>query len=236
MFISQSTRLFGRVVASLLLLGLSSAVEAAVGGLSVRVADATTNRPLAGVAVIARSRDGVEQRATTGADGSASLVGLADGFHEVRTVLDGYAPGVEPAVRVSERRTGLVRFELQPVATALEEVVIVSRALRADPNGSAADRYVTRDELRNAAGSGSDVMRALVGLPGVVSNGEFASFSVRGHGPKNNLIFVDGFPFPQVVHFEQTLGEQDDVVNGGRYSIFAPNAVVGAEFSPGGWS
>lgn len=236
MFISQSTRLFGRVVASLLLLGLSSAVEAAVGGLSVRVADATTNRPLAGVAVIARSRDGVEQRATTGADGSASLVGLADGFHEVRTVLDGYAPGVEPAVRVIERRTGLVRFELQPVATALEEVVIVSRALRADPNGSAADRYVTRDELRNAAGSGSDVMRALVGLPGVVSNGEFASFSVRGHGPKNNLIFVDGFPFQQVVHFEQTLGEQDDVVNGGRYSIFAPNAVVGAEFSPGGWS
>ena len=79
-------------------------------------------------------------------------------------------------------------------------------------------------------------MRALVGLPGVVSSGEFAAFSVRGHGPKNNLIFIDGFPFPQVAHFEQTLGSQTEIVNGGRYSIFAPNAVTGAEFSPGGWS
>ena len=85
-------------------------------------------------------------------------------------------------------------------------------------------------------GSGSDVMRALSGLPGLASKGGFASFSVRGHGPKNNLIFVDGFPFRQVVHFEQTLGEEEDIVNGGRYSIFAPNAVSGAEFSPGGWS
>ena len=168
MTISRFTRPLGCFVASLLLLGLSSAVQAAVGGLSVRVVDATTNRPLAGVAVTARSRDGAEERATTGADGLASFAGLSDGFHEVRTALDGYAPGVEPAVRVIERRTGLVRFELLPVAAALEEVVIVSRALRADPNGSAADRYITRDELRNAAGSGSDVMRALVGLPGVV--------------------------------------------------------------------
>ena len=53
MSMSRSTLLFGRLVASLLLLSLSSAVQAAVGGLSVRVVDATTNRPLAGVAVMA---------------------------------------------------------------------------------------------------------------------------------------------------------------------------------------
>src|SRR5690606_15540255 len=94
----------------------------------------------------------------------------------------------------------------------------------------------SRDELRNAPGSGSDVLRALSCLPGVISNGEFASFSVRGHGPKNNLIYVDGFPFQQVAHFEQTLGKEEEIINGGRYSIFAPNAVAGAEFSPGGWS
>ena len=28
----------------------------------------------------------------------------------------------------------------------------------------------------------------------------------------------------------------EEILNGGRYSIFAPNAVAGAEFSPGGWS
>jgi hypothetical protein len=204
--------------------------------MSVSVVDSVTSRPLTGVTVTADARDGTEKTATTGSDGAASFEGLTDGFYTFRASAAGYVPGVEPAVRVIDRRTGQLRFELLPRSESLEEVVVTARARKADPGGSAADRYLTRDELRNAAGSGSDVMRALVGLPGVVSNGEFASFSVRGHGPKNNMIFVDGFPFQQVVHFEQTLGEQDDIVNGGRYSIFAPNAVSGAEFSPGGWS
>ncbi len=221
-----------RVMLIALLPGLADA-----GGMSVNVIDSVTNRPLGGVTVTADARDGAARSVTTGPDGSASFEDLADGFYTFRAAADGYVPGVEPIVRVIERRTGQLRFELLPrTGSALEEVLVVARARGVDPRGAAADRYLTRDELRNAAGSGSDVMRALVGLPGVVSNGEFASFSVRGHGPKNNLIIVDGFPLQQVVHFEQTLGEQDDIVNGGRYSIFAPNAVAGAEFSPGGWS
>jgi hypothetical protein len=204
--------------------------------MSVDIVDAVTSRPLAGVMVTAESRGGESRRVTTGSDGSAYFEDLADGFYAFRAAADGYVPGVEPAVRIIERRTERLRFELRPLVTSVDEVVVVGRARRADPAGSAADRFLTREELRNAPGSGSDAMRALVGLPGVVANGEFASFSVRGHGPKNNLIFIDGFPFPQVAHFEQTLGKQTDIVNGGRYSIFAPNAVAGAEFSPGGWS
>jgi hypothetical protein len=39
-----------------------------------------------------------------------------------------------------------------------------------------------------------------------------------------------------VVHFDQTVGEEEDVGGGGRYSIFAPNSIESAEFAPGGWS
>src|SRR5690606_8500594 len=165
--------------------------------MAVDIVDAATRRPPQGVVVTAESRGGKSRRVTTGSDGAAYFEDLADGFYAFRAELDGYVPGVEPAVRMIERRTGRLRFELRPQAAYDEEVVVVSRARGADPDGSVADRFLTRDELRNAPGSGSDVMRALVGLPGVVSSGEFASFSVRGHGPKNNLIFVDGFPFPQ---------------------------------------
>src|SRR5690606_762169 len=72
--------------------------------------------------------------------------------------------------------------------------------------------------------------------PGLASTGEFANFSVRGRGPRDNLIFVDDFPFDKAVHFDASLGEQEDVGGGGRFSIFAPNVIGGAEFSPGGWS
>jgi hypothetical protein len=49
------------------------------------------------------------------------------------------------------------------------------------------------------------------------------------------LLFVDDFPFDKAVHFDASLGEQEDVGGGGRFSIFAPNVISGAEFSPGGW-
>lgn len=217
-----------------LLLAATPAV-ADVGALSVEVVDAVTRRPVDGVTITAESRDGDVRSATTD-NGWALLENLEDGFFALRAEAEGYVPAVEPVVRVLEQRTGRLRFELQPVSASLDKLVVVARAREADPSGAVSDRFLSRHELRNAPGSGSDVMRALSGLPGVVSSGDFASFSVRGHGPKSNLIYVDGFPLQQVVHFEQTLGKEEDIINGGRYSIFAPNSITGAEFSPGGWS
>ena len=220
--------------ALLLLLAATTAV-ADVGAISVEVVDAVTLRPVDGVTITAESRDGEVRSATTD-NGRALLDSLEDGFFRLRAESAGYVTAVEPAVRILEKRTGRLRFELQPLSDSLDEIVVVARAREADPFGGVSDTFLSRDELRNAAGSGSDAMRALTGLPGVVSNGEFAAFSVRGHGPKSNLIYVDGFPFQQVAHFEQTLGDESEILNGGRYSIFAPDAVAGAEFSPGGWS
>jgi TonB-dependent Receptor Plug Domain/Carboxypeptidase regulatory-like domain len=230
---SSHQAVFGLQKALLLLLAATPAV-ADVGAISVEVVDAVTRRPVDGVTITAESRDGEVRSAMTD-NGRALLDSLEDGLFKLRAESAGYVTAVEPAVRVLEQRTGRLRFELQPVSDSMEEIV-VTRAREADPFGAVSNTFLSRDELRNAPGSGSDVMRALSGLPGVVSNGEFAAFSVRGHGPKSNLIYVDGFPFQQVVHFEQTLGEEEEIINGGRYSIFAPNAVAGAEFSPGGWS
>jgi hypothetical protein len=89
--------------------------------------------------------------------------------------------------------------------------------------------------LRSAVGGGADPLLSLDGLPGLASTGEFASFSVRGRGPRDNLLMVDDFPFDKAVHFDATLGEDEDVGGGGRFSIFAPNVIGSAEFSPGGW-
>lgn len=220
---------------SLLLLLLAAPAVADTGSISVEVIDSVSQRPIDGVTISAEARDGSSQLATT-ENGAAVIRDLPAGFFTIRAESAGYIPAVESTVQVLERRTGHVRFELQPFTDAIDEIVVAARARKADPFGPVSSSFRNRDELRNAAGSGSDVMRALSGLPGLASRGAFASFSVRGHGPKNNLILVDGFPFQQVVHFQQSLGEEEDIVNGGRYSIFAPNAVSGAEFSPGGWS
>jgi hypothetical protein len=134
---------------------------------------------------------------------------------------------------VITRKNIQIEFELLREPVNLEEVVV--RARQADVFASASSTYLDREELRSAVGGGADPLLSLDGLPGLASTGEFASFSVRGRGPRDNLLFVDDFPFDKAVHFDATLGEDEDVGGGGRFSIFAPNVISGAEFSPGGW-
>ncbi len=222
-----------RIVLVLCTLCISALVHA--GGLDIEILDARSGRPLPAASATLTARDGTSVQATT-KDGVASVRSLPAGLYAVDITAPGYASALEPSVRVVTRKVQRLTVELSPRGALVEEVLVSGRALSADPFGSASATYLNREELRSAVGAGSDVMRALDGLPGLVSTGDFANFSVRGRGPRDNLIFVDGFPLDKVVHFDQTLGEEEDIGGGGRFSIFAPNSIAGAEFSPGGWS
>ena len=127
------------------------------GAISINVVDAVTATPLAGVTVTAEDRSGETRNTVTGADGAALFEDLDEGFYRFRAESEGYLPGTEPAVRILTRRTERLRFELQRQEAALDTIVVVGRrAIGADPNGSVADRYLARDELRKAPGSGSE--------------------------------------------------------------------------------
>ena len=215
---------------------LTQPVLADQGGVLATVVDAETQRPVPGVRITLADRAGGSANASSDAAGEAAFETIEEGFYSLRASTPTHSPAEEPRVRVLPRRVTSVRIELLPRSNAIDEVVVVERARGGDPYGSVSSSFYNRDELRNNPGTGSDVMRALDGLPGIASTGDFASFSVRGRGPRNNLIFVDDFPLDKVVHFDQSLGEEEDIGGGGRFSIFAPNSITAAEFSPGGWS
>lgn len=227
------------LLVSLLALGSASGLAAGTADLVISTREAETGRPLGAVTVRITDREGQSLEGRADASGELRFEALEPGFYRVRATREGRLPTVEPAVRLLADRSQALTLAL-PLAdmsrpTALEEVRVVARGRQADPLGGVSASFRNRDELRNAAGAGPDVMRALDGLPGLVSDGAFAGFTVRGRGPRNNLIFVDDFPLDKVVHFDQTIGEEDDIDGGGRFSIFAPNSIAGAEFSPGGW-
>jgi hypothetical protein len=227
-----------RLLAGVLAVCASSAVMAqgADGGMRIAVVSVETQRPLEGVTVTVTGRDGKVITGRTGTNGTVELSDLDTGLYAVTADGPGLVAAREPSVRVVGRRVTPLNLEMLARTEALQEVLVVARAQVADPHGAVSGSLLNREELRSAAGTGSDVLRALDGLPGLVSDGEFASFSVRGRGPRDNLILIDDIPFDRVVHFDQTLGEEEDIGGGGRYSIFAPNSIAGAEFSPGGWS
>jgi TonB-dependent Receptor Plug Domain len=233
----RSIRLLFWLFAGLLVFCASfAAVAQSTGGMRISVASKETQRPLEGVAVTVTDRVGKLIARRTGANGSVELTGLDAGLYAVTADGPGLIAVSEPSVRVVDRKLTPLNLEMLTGTDAAQKVVVVGRAQTADPYGAVSNALLNREELRSAPGTGSDVLRALDGLPGLIPDGEFASFSVRGRGPRDNLILVDGLPLDRVVHFDQTVGEEEDIGGGGRYSIFAPNSIASAEFSPGGWS
>ena len=208
----------------------------AAGGMQIVIVSAETRRPVEGVTVTVTDRNGNAVAAQTTGNGIVELDGLEPGLYAVRADGPGLVTAREPSVRIVRRKVTPLELEMRGAEETVDEIVVRARARVADPYGAVSNSYFNREELRSAVGAGSDVMRALDGLPGLISTGEFANFSVRGRGPRDNLILIDGLPFDRVVHFDQTLGEEEDIGGGGRFSIFAPNSITGAEFSPGGWS
>ncbi len=212
-----------------------SILLAQAGELLVRVSDQDGNA-LADASVSVVSRDGGSTAKTSDANGVALFPEIEQGLYRVEVEKAGFVGAVEPDARAIRERT--VPVDIVLVADAdgkLEEVFVEASALKAMGIGPVTTSFVDREQLRTAPGSGGDVFRALDGLPGLFSVGEFSDYTVRGLGPRDNLILVDDFPYKSVVHFDQSLGEREDVEGGGRYSIFSPNFIESAEYTPGGW-
>ena len=156
------------------------------GGLAVQVRSAETGRPLANVDVVIVDRDGSELRGVSGDPGDVSFVQLAPGLYDLTASSDGRVTVEEPSIRISPRKTTPLTLELVASDGPVDEIVVVARGRIADPFGPVSNSFFNREELRSAVGAGSDVMRALDGLPGLISTGDFANFSVRGRGPPSS--------------------------------------------------
>ncbi|OAN88003.1 TonB-dependent receptor [Marinobacter sp. EhC06] len=206
--------------------------QEAPGALTIIVKNQNTDRALPTVQITLTEREtGTTQSFETNSEGSIVVEQLDPGLYSVGLAKSGFASAFEPSVRVVTRKNIKIEYALreQPI----EEVVVLGQ--QAEVLESPSSTYLDREALRGAVGGGADPLLSLDGLPGLASANEFASFSVRGRGPRDNLLFVDDFPFDKAVHFDATLGEEEDVGGGGRFSIFAPNVISSAEFSPGGW-
>jgi len=168
--------------------------------------------------------------------GKFSFDHVPEGVYSVEVEEQGYVKAVQADVRVVLRRVAVVEFALvRGSYVLLDEIIVTARATAGGPRATPNSVLLEREEIRRNPGSAGDVFRALDILPGVVATGEFSNFTVRGNGPRDNLILIDGIPFDKVTHFDESLGEQTDVDGSGNYSIFAPNIIGSAKFSPGGW-
>lgn len=226
------------VLFSLTAPAFSQAVD--TGALRGEIIDAVSGRTLTGAQVTLAGDQTAAQFAVSDAEGVFQFSPVPEGLYRLRVERGGYVNAVELDVRVVAGRTTVTDFQMarQPLvlSQALEEILVTAKAAGTTQFASVTATRLGREEIRRGAGTAGDIFRGLDLLPGVANTGEFSNFTVRSRGPRDNLILIDGIPFDKVVHFDRSLGEEEDIGGGGRFSVFAPNLIGSAEFQPGGWN
>jgi hypothetical protein len=217
------------VIAALACAAGAGAQEA--GRITVTVVDAATQRSLNGARV---SIEGDTTSDLTDSLGFARLRGVPEGLSSILVRRIGYHPAREVNVRVTRGKATLVTVRLSRAPVQLETTAVVADALPHDGEQTVSGFVYSDLEIRRTPGAAGDLFRAIETLPGVSSSGgEFSAFSVRGGGPRDNLILIDEIPFDKVTHLEG--GNAGDEAQGGRFSIFAPDIVQSAYFRAGGF-
>jgi hypothetical protein len=167
-----------------------------------RVEDAETRRPIVDVRLTLVSGQGEIAQATTDEAGNYRIADVEEDVYRLLVEHPGYGATFRPDIRVVRGKVTVLDLVLAPVVVASETVVVTADAAVNDPRVPVTTTTLQREDLRRSPGTAGDVFRALDSLPGVAATGEFSSFTVRGRGPRDNLILVDGLPFDKVLHFE----------------------------------
>ncbi len=115
----------------------------------------------------------------------------------------GYEPMVVETRKADDGNSFALNFALQP-ATQLQEVTVTGRQSISAPDNvqmSAIEVPVTQILSIPAIGGEVDVLKAIQLLPGVQNGGEgSAGIYVRGGGPDENLVMLDGAPLYNINH------------------------------------
>lgn len=203
------------------------------GGIKGKIIDSKTNAPLPGANILIME---TSLGTSTDNEGYFNLLNVPEGLYQIRVSYIGYNHFIKPDVRVVRKKTTHVE-EIRLSESVIEsEPITVTAGIFMDVHDIPVSTYnFTKDEIRRAPGAAGDIFRALGTLPGVATEGgELSGFSVRGGGPRDNIILVDNIPFTKLSHFDEG-GLEGESAGGGRFSIFTTSLIDNATFHAGGF-
>ena len=214
-----ASTLAGLCAALLLVLGVTPAGAQEGASLSGYVRDAETGETLIQASALVK---GTSRGAATNSEGYYTIQDLSAGTYTIVFSYIGYQNRVEK-ITLSAGEARRLDVELQPAGVAGEEVVVTGEA--ADEEGS-----VSMDQVETAlikelpTAFQPDVFRTLKLLPGVKTASDYSSnLYIRGGGPGQNLILLDGTTVYNPTHFF------------GFFSTFNPDAIKDVELYKGAY-
>jgi len=192
-----------------------------------RILDMDTKVPLVGVNVLLGS-EGPQQGTTSDENGYFRFDNVAVGRHDIQCSYIGYEPKVLSNIQLISGKEFLAILEMEESVYTISEVRITSRKEKSLPINDltvVSGRSFSAYEVENYPGSLSDISRAAVSFPGVVSTNDGQNHIViRGNSPKGLQWRLEGIEIPNLNHFS------DIGASGGGVNVVSNNMLGGSDF------
>ncbi|MFA6978932.1 MAG: TonB-dependent receptor [Ignavibacteriaceae bacterium] len=229
-----SAKQFAMVITFLIITFSNLILGNGKGSLTGKVIDKTTKQPIQYVNVVVI---GTSLGAMTDSSGKYWISAVDENIYQLKYSLIGYSSSIESEIRVINGKSTMVKdIELSESFLNMDSVIVSAGYFSKDNESPVTNFSYSREEIRRSPGAAGDIFRAIETLPGVSSSGgEFSAFSVRGGSPRDNIVLIDNIPFDKFSHFDNG-GSEEQVAQGGRFSIFAPGLIDEANFQAGGFS
>ncbi len=192
-----------------------------------RILDKDTKLPLVGVNVLLGS-DGPEKGTISGLNGYFRFDKVHVGRHDIQCSYIGYEPKSLSNIQVTSGKEFMAEVEMEESVYAISEVKITlgnERSLPINDLTVVSGRSFTAYEVENTPGSLSDISRAAVSFPGVISTYDGQNhIVVRGNSPKGLQWRLEGIEIPNLNHFS------DIGASGGGVNVVSNNMLGGSDF------
>ena len=175
-----------------------------------------TRKPLGGIDVLIED---LSHSVLTDERGGFEFRGVPAGLHRVLVAIPGYEKFDTEEEVVVGRATDVVYY-VRESPLGVPETIVRTRAERKE----VAQRTIRIETIERIPGTFGDPVKVVQNLPGVArSPFDFGLLIVRGSGPEDSGVHIDGIRVPQLFHF------------GGLRSILTPILLDNIEFFPGGY-
>jgi len=170
-----------------------------MGGVTGTIVEARTGAPLAAVLVKIQSTG---QQSFSSAEGRFEIAGVPAGPQTVLVSVVGYGLVRRDVIVESGSAVDITIPVAEGASTYVEEVAVSASPFReAEPGVASQSVLGSRDLLALRGLVADDPFRAVQVLPGVSTGDDFrAEFALRGLGPSNLGIAVDGVDSPWLFH------------------------------------
>jgi hypothetical protein len=178
------------IICLVLFVGAQVRAQSGTGTVAGRVL-LDTGEPAVGAVVLL---EGTKMGSSANEAGAFAITNVPPGEYRVVARLVGYEQAETPAITVKGDEVVRIQLALRQAAIQLNQVVVTGNRRQAAEDTRPSVTSISPRESKFLPGAAEDVLRSLQAFPGVTSVNDFSSqLVVRGSGPDQNLIMIDGF-------------------------------------------